>query len=79
MPDDVRKCTDGWPEWCRRQWEFHTALSELWFALADHPALRRIRPLRVIFNAKALRAIMDAAEAEREALTWLAQMPQPPA
>ncbi len=66
-----RTDVESWPDWFRRQYRFYVALSDLWFALADHPLFRRYAPLRRTFESRALLALWSAAQVEKEVLELL--------
>lgn len=68
----IRQHTKGWPEPEARQYEWGIVLANLWFALAEHPLVRRIPLLRQHFEREQLDALHRAAMAENEALTLLA-------
>lgn len=72
-----RVSTDGWPEWCQRQYDFYTALYDLWIAMSEHPLIRPFKPVRYLILGRALVALEHAAEAEREALELLALRASP--
>lgn len=64
----VREYTKGWPEYEARQYEWAIVLANLWSALAEHPLIRRIRPLRQHCEHRQLLRLSSAAKAEQEAL-----------